>query len=68
MKSKTLFSLNIIQCAILFIVAAILIYFINPVLSYIYGGISLFFIITVNVVANKLKKKVKQNESEKGSE
>lgn len=68
MKSKTLFSLNIIQCAILFIIAAILIYFINPVLSYIYGSISLFFIITVNVVANKLKKKVKQNESEKGSE
>lgn len=68
MKSKTLFSLNIIQCTILFIIAAILIYFINPVLSYIYGSISLFFIITVNVVANKLKKKVKQNESEKGSE
>lgn len=68
MKNKTLLSFNIIQCVILFTVAAVLIYFINPVLSYIYGGISLFFIVTLKVVANKLKKKVKQNESEKDSE
>ena len=56
MGFKKIISFNIITTAIIYIIACILLFIINPILSYIFLGISLIHIIYFYLIVNKLKK------------
>ena len=56
MQERKIISFNIITTVIIYIVAAVLLLIINPVLCYIFLGISIIHLIWAYVIGNKLKK------------
>lgn len=56
MKERKIISFNIITTAVIYIIAVVLLFIINPILCYIFSGISIIHLVWFYIIGNKLKK------------
>lgn len=67
MEEKQIISFNITTTVIIYIITAILLWFVNHVLCYIFSGISFIHILYFYIIGNKLKKLYKNGLVKKDS-